>query len=356
MLNVEEKPFFYFLPVDETPKPVISFVIPALNSAATLGDCLASIRAQNFPRGAYEIILADAGSTDETRAIAERHGVDRIVENPLKTGEAGKSVGIRAARGEIIALVDSDNILPDPSWLRAMLAPFDDPGIAAAEPLHYTRRGKDPSLTRYFALLGMNDPLCLFLGNYDRFCGVTGKWTGLNVPAEDRGGWLALDCDPASMPTIGANGFVFRRSALAGVDWDPYFFDMDVARQMVANNAGKIAKVKCGIAHLYCARHRDFCRKQDRRVRDFLFYSGGDKKRSWQGPSLCHGVLRFALAVVFVFPLLIQQFRGMRRQPDRAWWWHVPVCVATLWIYGRAVVLKKLGLLKGPAERKNWRQ
>jgi len=351
--------------MDETRTPVISFVIPALNSAATLGECLASIRAQDFPRGAYEIILADAGSTDETRAIAGQYGVDCVVENPLKTGEAGKSAGIHAARGEIIALVDSDNILPDPAWLRAMLAPFDDPAIIAAEPLHYTRRGKDPSLTRYFALLGMNDPLCLFLGNYDRFCGVTGKWTGLDVPTENHGDYMTLDCDPASMPTIGANGFVFRRDALAGVNWDPYFFDMDVAQQMAAKNAGKIAKVKCGIVHLYCARFRDFCRKQDRRVRDFLFYSRvdkgnegdiGDKKRSWQGPSLCHGVLRFALAVVFVFPLLVQQFRGMRRQPDCAWWWHVPVCVATLWIYGRAVILKKIGILKGPATRKNWRQ
>ena len=356
--------------MNTTQTPALSFVIPALNSAATLGECLASIRNQNVPRNHFEIILADAGSTDATRDIAQQHGVDVIVENPLKTGEAGKSAGIRVARGEIIVLVDSDNILPDPSWLRAMLAPFDDPNVIAAEPLRYTRRGKDPSLTRYFALLGMNDPLCLFLGNYDRFCGITGKWTGLDVPNEDRGNWLALDCDPSVMPTIGANGFVFRRSALAGVDWDPYFFDMDVARQMVANRAEKIAKVKCGIVHLYCARFRDFCRKQNRRVRDFLFYSRSfasfdDKKkddalslraRSWQGPSLCHGVLRFAFSTVLIFPLLFQQFRGMMRHPDRAWWWHVPVCAATLWIYGRAVVLKKLGLLKGPAERKNWKQ
>jgi glycosyltransferase involved in cell wall biosynthesis len=337
--------------------PTLSFVIPTLNSAATLGECLAAIRGQDLPRDAYEIIIADAGSTDATRDIAREHGVDRVVDNPLKTGEAGKTAGIRAACGALIALVDSDNILPGPGWLRAMLAPFDDPAIAAAEPLHYTRRGKDPSLTRYFALLGMNDPLCLFLGNYDRLCGVTGKWTGLDVPAEDRGPWLALDCDPASMPTIGANGFVFRRSALAHMNWEPYFFDMDVARQIAAARAGKIAKVKCGIVHLYCACFGDFLRKQDRRVRDFLFYSQNvARARSWQGPSLCHGVIRFTLATVFVLPLLVQQLRGMARQPDRAWWWHLPVCVATLWIYGRAVILKKLGLLKGPAERANWQR
>ncbi len=339
-----------------SPAPKLSFVIPTLNSAATLGECLAAICNQNVPRATYEIIIADAGSSDATREIAQRFGVDHIVDNPLKTGEAGKSAGIHAARGELIALVDSDNILPDATWLAAMLAPFEHADIVAAEPLEYARRGSDPALTRYFALLGMNDPLCLFLGNYDRLCHITGTWTGLNVPVEDRGNFLALDCDPLRMPTIGANGFIFRRAVLAHVQWTPYFFDIDVAQQMTAAQLGKIAKVKCGIVHLYCSRLTQFARKQNRRIRDFLFFSkqGAETRTyAWRNNT---GLPRFIVATLLVVPLLVQQFRGMRRTPDRAWWYHVPVCVLTLWIYGAAVVLKKFGLLKGPAERKNWQK
>ena len=153
----------------------LSIVIPVLNSERTLGECLEAIAAQTLPRGEYEIVLADAGSADRTLEIARAAGVDRIVPNPLKTGEAGKTAGIKAATGDIIALVDSDNILPSPDWLERMLAPFSDPEVLATEPIAYTSRPQDPVLTRYFALLGMNDPICLFTRNYDRTCAITGK-------------------------------------------------------------------------------------------------------------------------------------------------------------------------------------
>ena len=72
----------------------LSIVIPVLNSEKTLGACLNAITAQTLPRGDYEIVIADAGSTDRTLEIARAAGVDRIVPNPLKTGEAGKTLHI----------------------------------------------------------------------------------------------------------------------------------------------------------------------------------------------------------------------------------------------------------------------
>ena len=162
--------------------------------------------------GEIDLVIADAGSSDGTQEIAREYGAT-LVENPLKTGEAGKSAGIAASSGDLIALVDSDNILDDARWLEKMIRPFDDPEIVAAEPLFYTRRDTDPALTRYFSMLGMNDPICLFLGNYDRFSMVTGKWTEL--------------------PTIGANGFVFRRSLIESVNWSPYSFDIDVLAEAI---------------------------------------------------------------------------------------------------------------------------
>ena len=211
----------------------VSYVIPTLNSAKTLEMCLGAILSQRVSRAEYEIVIADAGSTDGTVAIARRMGVDKVVENRLKTGEAGKTAGIKAATGDLIALVDSDNILPNERWLEQMTAPFRDSDIVASEPIEYTSRKGDPALTRYFALLGMNDPLCLFTGNYDRTCAVTGKWTGLAVLQQDMGEYLKLTLTEETLPTIGANGFVFRRSLLDHVTWSPYFFDIDVMHQAV---------------------------------------------------------------------------------------------------------------------------
>ena len=307
-----------------------------------------------MPRDRYEIVLADAGSTDDTIKIARGCGVNRIVENPLKTGEAGKAAGIRASSGELIALIDSDNILSDPGWLNRMAAPFADPGIVASEPLEYTVRKDDPALTRYFALLGMNDPLCLFTKNYDRFCAITGKWTGLAVPQEDKGDYLRLTLSEDALPTIGANGFVFRWSLLEHVSWEPYFFDIDIMHQAVRAGFSGVAKVKTGIVHLYCARLADFTRKQRRRIKDFLYFAQ-EKQRTYPwDQQKKSGIVLFCLATVLVLPLVVQMLKGFVRRPDRAWLYHVPVCWITLWLYGAATLMKAFGLRQTPARRDTW--
>jgi glycosyltransferase involved in cell wall biosynthesis len=332
----------------------VSIVIPTLNSGKTLEACLRSVTMQDLPRDRYEIVLADAGSTDDTLGIARACGVDKIVENPLKTGEAGKAAGIKASSGELIALVDSDNILPDPGWLDRMTAPFSDPEIVASEPLEYTVRKDDPALTRYFALLGMNDPLCLFTKNYDRFCAVTGRWTGLAVPQEDKGDHLKLTLSEGALPTIGANGFVFRRSLLEHVSWEPYFFDIDIMHHALLAGFPHVAKVKTGIVHLYCARLADFVRKQRRRIRDFLYFAQ-EKQRTYPwNQQKKSGIVLFCLATVTVVPLVVQMLRGFARRPDRAWLYHLPVCWITLWMYGGATLGKAFGVRQAPVRRDTW--
>ena len=335
----------------------LSIVIPTLNSEKTLGACLRAIRSQSLPKTDYEIVIADAGSSDRTLEIAKEHDVGTIAENPLKTGEAGKAAGIKAAKGDIIALIDSDNILPDPDWLKRMLAAFSDPETVAAEPLEYTWRKNDPALTRYFALLGMNDPICLFTGNYDRMCAVTGKWTELPVRQKDMGDCLKLELTADALPTIGANGFVFRRSLLDGVKWEPYLFDIDILYgRILKTGSVSVAKVKTGIVHLYCARLGDFARKQRRRIRDFLYFAQ-EKERTypWNAQRKT-GIAMFCLATATVLPLAWQMLKGFVRRPDSAWLYHIPVCWITLWVYGIGTLSKIFGGRQAPADRSSWQK
>ncbi len=132
--------------------PSISIITPTYNSAKTLKSCLDSIKNQDY-EGDIELIIADGGSTDSTLEIAQKY-TDKIYPNPLKTGEAGKAVGVKRSKGEIIALIDSDNILPSKDWLFRMTEPFQDREIAGTEPLYYTYRGEDGYITRYCAMLG----------------------------------------------------------------------------------------------------------------------------------------------------------------------------------------------------------
>lgn len=335
---------------------MVSFVIPTLNSAATIGECLDSILAQSVPRDEYEIVIADAGSTDATVEIAHSKGVDAICSNPLKTAEAGKAAGIERSKGDFIALVDSDNILPSPGWLAAMMRPFDDPEIFASEPVRYGSRPGDPPLTRYFALLGMNDPICLFAGNYDRMCTITGKWTGMDVPAERKDGYMKIS-PRGAMPTIGANGFIFRRSMLDKVAWKPYFFDIDAAASAVAAGCGSIAKTDESIIHLYCAKFPAFAAKQRRRICDYLYFSQ-NKGRTypWKRRGTLAAAL-FAASIALFVPIAAQAALFALRAPRgerKLAWWHFPVCYATFLIYARQTIARWFGAKPRMADRSNW--
>jgi len=334
--------------VSELPK--VSIVIPTLNSDKTLRECLESIKNQEYPKDEMEVLIIDGGSTDNTKPIAEKYGC-RIVENPKKIGDAGKAIGIRNSGGEIIALIDSDNILPDKHWISKMVKVFEDDEISASEPIEYTWRKKDGYITRYCALIGMNDPFCLFQGNYDRMCKLTGKWTELQVEEEDRGSYLKVKLFPEEIPTIGANGFLVRRRVLDAVGFGEYFFDIDFVQNMVNQEFNKIAKVKVGIVHIYVKGFWDFIKKQRRRIRDFLFFRRtGLRTYKWKLKPV--SILKFSLYTVLLVPLLLQSIEGFRKKPDNAWFFHVPACITTIVVYAGFFFLSFVN--NKPESRKKW--
>ena len=160
----------------------ISIVTPTYNIMRTLDEYMGAILSQKYPHDKIEIVFADGGSTDGSLEKISKYAKEvdfsiSVYENPLKTAEAGKAVAVRKAKGDVVLLLDSDNIMPDDEWLIRMTKPFEDVSIVASEPIEYTYRKEDSIINRYCALIGMNDPLCMFTGNYDRYCRITNKWT-----------------------------------------------------------------------------------------------------------------------------------------------------------------------------------
>ena len=333
--------------------PSISILIPTYNSSRSLGECLESIRAQDYPEEKVEIILIDAGSTDGTLAIAERMGVSRILPNPLKTGEAGKSVGIEAASGELIAFIDSDNILDGSDWLKKMVLPFENPDIVFSECYALVCRPTDSTVDRYCSLLGMNDPIHLFLGNYDRLSALTGKWTGLPLAITDRGDYYEVALTAEAIPTMGANGCLIRRSIVLEAAYQPYYFDIDVVYQLVCLGHNRVAVVKKGIVHLFCPDLQTFARKQRRRIDDFLHHRRMGT-RTYPHEKYFWGYVKFIVSCLLVFPLLIQTLLGYARRPDAAWFIHPVACWLTLITYSWGSVRSLF--LTAEFDRSNWSQ
>ena len=105
-------------------QPSVSISIPTLNSAKTLSRCLEAVRAQTY--GRIDVNIVDGGSSDETVDIAKAYGVTDIFA--YYGGLLGaREIGARKARGSVIVLLDSDQILEPDAIERAvaMLCNYD---------------------------------------------------------------------------------------------------------------------------------------------------------------------------------------------------------------------------------------
>jgi hypothetical protein len=104
----------------------LSVVIPTLNEAVTLPHLLLALHAQS--RRAEEVIVADAGSVDDTRAIARAHGARLVAGGPPGVG---RNRGAERASGGQLLFLDAD-VLPPTHFVRNALAEFDHFDYAVA--------------------------------------------------------------------------------------------------------------------------------------------------------------------------------------------------------------------------------
>ena len=116
-----------------------SVIIPAYNAAGTIADCLTALAHQTTVRALYEIIVVDDGSTDATRAIAEKYSDVRVMTTTHRGAAAARNVGARAARGDIFLFTDAD-CAPTENWIAAMFAPFADARVVGAKGIYRTRQ------------------------------------------------------------------------------------------------------------------------------------------------------------------------------------------------------------------------
>ena len=335
----------------------VSFVIPTLNAGLVLESCLKSIKKQTISSNNYEIIIADGGSTDNTIKIATLYN-SKIVKNPLKTAEAGKAVGVKKALGKYIALIDSDNILPTTNWLKTNIEILDnDETLIGSEPLFFTYRQNSGYIERYSALTGANDPYAFVTGVYDRKNYVNFKWTGLKIHQIDYPKYIKIELKPNSpIPTIGANGTIFRSEFLKENLKIDYLFDIDIISESLKINQIPLyfAKVKQGIIHTFCESSlKKFIRKQNRRITDYFYYQNL-RQYNW-GDTNKSGIIKFIFYTILIFPSLFDSIRGYIHKPDIAWFFHPIACFITLYLYTINTIKNRLGLLK-QLNRNKWQQ
>lgn len=96
--------------------PGVSVVIPMFNNAAHVAEAIDSVLAQTYP--VLEILAVDDGSTDASAAIADRFGPPVTLVRREHAGQgATRNAGVRRARGDLVAFLDSDDV-----WLPEKIA------------------------------------------------------------------------------------------------------------------------------------------------------------------------------------------------------------------------------------------
>lgn len=300
------------------PLPLVSIIMPTLNCAAILENCLASVARQTYPRERLEILLADALSTDGTRAVAARYGAT-VLDDHGKNMEEGKRLALRHARGEIIVFLDSDNELTHPDYLELAVRGLQTHPQALGVESYYLPSPKMSGFCAYLThRLHISDPICWLMSANPRLVARDGEVERWTLPG-----------DTCSYP-LGANGFLFRRAELESVKADEKFQDTHVALFLMKRGQREWLRVRGrGVHHYYIQNLWRFIQKRRRATVHFLRVQQ-EMPVNWMKEKPPVPLwLAAAYCVTFVGPLW-HTLRGLVRDGDPRWLWHVPACVGSV--------------------------
>jgi glycosyltransferase involved in cell wall biosynthesis len=145
--------------------PFVSVVVPTFNRKDLLERCIASLQEQTYPKDHYEILVIDNGSHDVSWELLERLAQQYSIPVQLyrnhssyRVPAASRNLGVREARGELIAFTDSDCIAA-PDWLEKGVRCFSaGVGVVKGKTIAATN-GEWPILARTVVSLS---PICYF--------------------------------------------------------------------------------------------------------------------------------------------------------------------------------------------------
>jgi len=109
----------------------VSIIIPVWNGRKYLKACLDALLAQDSPD--FQVIAVDNASSDDSADfVAEEYPQVHLIRNERNLGFAGGcNVGLRAAQGDVLVLLNQDTVV-QPGWLKALVDALDDPDVGIA--------------------------------------------------------------------------------------------------------------------------------------------------------------------------------------------------------------------------------
>ncbi len=291
--------------------PRVSVIMPTLNAEAILENCLSSIARQTYPREKIEIILADAHSTDRTREIAKKFGATVLDDNG-KNMEEGKRLALRHATGEIIAFLDADNEVTHEDYFALAVEALAKNQQALGLEAYYLPSAKMSSFCAYLtARLHISDPICWLMSANPKLVSRDGEIERWVLP------------DGTYSYPLGANGFFYRRADLQSVSANEKFQDTHVALFLMKNGKREWLRLRGrGVHHYYIQTLWKFVQKRRRATVHFLRVQE-EMPVNWMKEKPPVPLWLAAVYCVTIFGPLWHTLRGIMRDGDGRWLWHL---------------------------------
>ncbi len=298
--------------------PRVSFIIPVLNAAGILANCLQSIRRQDYPPAQIEIIVGDAGSTDGTRELAQSFGA-RVVDDHGRNIEDGKRAALVHATGDYVVFIDADNEITHADYIRRAVAALAQNPNAFGVESYYLPSPRMTSFCAYLTcLLHISDPVAWLMSIKPVFVGAKNEIETWTFPKNS----LAYP--------VGSNGFVFRKSELDLVKAGENYSDTHTSVNLI-QATGKREWLRIsgrGVHHYYVATLGEFLKKRRRATCHFLDMQKAHGFSWTERKPRIPGWLACVLCATFVFPFL-QMLVALAKSRDARWLWHPWASVAS---------------------------
>jgi len=231
---------------------LISIVIVAKDADKTIGECLARIKAQKYPREKIEILVIDGGSTDSTCEVAKNYGALVIEGGYPENQEARRYIGIKASQGDVLVFIDTDNFMPHDGWLEKMVSHMRNKEVMACFTKWYGIEEGMSGIDKYYALIGGNDPIAFYLGKNDRVpLGSEYLPNGAILKSTEKNADY-VEFKHNDLPALGCNGFLIKKKYVDKIKYDnpEKFFHIDINTDLVKKfPAGQYAIVREVILH-----------------------------------------------------------------------------------------------------------
>lgn len=313
--------------------PFISIVTNTYNPDISLfEEVLRALKSQNYPSKLVEHIVVDGGSTNGAAELARKYKCIVKVRADLKEQEQMRaSIGFKLAKGEILAVIQSDNIVTSKDWLNKMVKPFmENTNIFCAFSEKNAYRKGMPVLTRYCALFGVNDPTIYYLKKTEKSRMDEKKYNKGTILNENKD-YYTVKFNRKNLPPLGDNGHMFLKSAMKKADTDTKnYMHTDAFGKLLDLGYDTVGVVKNSIIH---AQKPEILRTVRRRVElkeKFYDTHRGNRKYLVFDPNSNRDKINLVLFIMFsvtVIVPLLESIKGFLKIHDRAWFLHPLMCI-----------------------------